>query len=160
MAIKAPLSNYKKKNLLIISFLLLGAAVIFGYDGYLSQYEWSMRHSFYEDHMIDGVPDSDMMFNRKAPPVFAAAGVAMLIYYFVFAAKRKVIADEAALIVNTETIPYGSIEKINKTYFDSKGYFIVTYKDNSGQSKDVKVSDRTYDNLPAVLDHLVSKISG
>ena len=159
MAIEAPLSSYKKKNFLLISFLLLGAALIFGYDGYLSRYEWSMRRSFYEEHVVDGVPDSDMMFNRKAPPVLAAAGVGLLIYYLAYASKRKVVAEDGELIVNTQKIPYDSIEKINKTHFDSKGYFTVTYRDSSGQTKELKLSDRTYDHLPAVLDHLVAKIT-
>ena len=161
MAIEAPLSSYKKKNFLIVFVLLFGAALIFGYDGYLSKYKWSRRHSFYKEHVIDngGVPDSDMAFNQKAPPVFVIAGIAVAIYYLTAVAKRRVVADDNGLITGKETIAYDAIEKINKTNFDSKGYFIVTYADSGGQSKDVKLSDRTYDNLPAVLDHIVAKIS-
>ena len=162
MAIEAPLSKYKKKNMLIFMAILIGAAIIFGYDGYLSKYEWSMRHNFYKEHVIDngGMPDSDMAFNQKAPPIFAIAGIVLAIYYFTVAAQRKVAAEDSAVILNgKEAIAYDAIEKINKTNFESKGYFIITYTDSSGQSKDVKISDRTYDNLPAVLDHIVAKIS-
>lgn len=160
MAIEAPLSSYKKKNFMIILIILIGVTVIFGYDGYLSKYEWSMRHSFYQKHVIDnnGIPDTDMNFNRKSPPVFLACAAAVAVYYFAVVAKKKITAGDDALIVNGQSVNYDAIESINKTHFDSKGYFIVTYADN-GQSKDVKISDRTYDNLPAVLDHIVTKIS-
>ncbi|MHC4551468.1 MAG: hypothetical protein ACYSUT_01685 [Planctomycetota bacterium] len=160
MAIEAPLSSYKKKNFLIILLVLVGAAVIFGYDGYLSKYKWSMRHSFYQKHVIDnnGVPDTDMNFNRKSPPVFLAGAAVIAIYYFAVVAKKHLSADDSMLTVNGQTIAYDAIESINKTHFDKKGYFIVSYAEN-GQSKDLKINDRTYDNLPAVLDHIVAKIS-
>ena len=82
-----------------------------------------------------------------------------MVYYFAVSAKKRVVADDEGLKTGKETIAYDRIEKINKTHFDSKGYFVVTYTDPDGQSKDIKISDRTYDNLPAVLDHLVTKIS-
>ena len=52
-----------------------------------------------------------------------------------------------------------AIQKIDKTYFDSKGYFIITHKDQNGREVNRKLSDRNYDNLGAVLDHLVAKIT-
>ncbi len=39
------------------------------------------------------------------------------------------------------------------------GYFIITYKNKDGKEINQKLSDRKYDNLPAILDHLVAKIS-
>ncbi|MBC8378018.1 MAG: hypothetical protein H8E62_02475 [Planctomycetes bacterium] len=160
MVIEAPLSRYKKQNFMIIIGILVGAAVIFGYDGYLSKYEWSMRYSFYKKHVVDngGVPDGTMDFNQKYPPFFFLGGVIVAAYYIAVKGK-KVLADEDALKTEKETITYDTIEKIDKTHFDNKGYFIITYKDSSGQNKDLKVSDRTYDNLGAVLDHVVEKIS-
>ncbi|MEN8126582.1 MAG: hypothetical protein ABFR90_02135 [Planctomycetota bacterium] len=160
MAIEAPLSSYKKKNYLIIALLLLGGAAIFGYDGYLSKYEWSMRHDFYKEHVIDngGVPDGDMMFNQKAPPLLAIAGIGVVIYYLVIVKKKRVIAEDTNLVAGGISIAYDAIEKLNKTHFDKKGFFVITYSQD-GQNKELKLSDRTYDNLPAVLDHIVSKIS-
>ena len=159
MTVEAPLSKYKKQNYLIMIVLFWGLAVVFAYDGFLSKFEWSMRYSFYEKHVIDngGKPDSDMVFNQKAAPVLGAAGLAAVIFYF-FASKKKIIADDSKLTVNGFIIEYRNIEKINKTHFDKKGYFIITYTDN-GQSKELKLSDRRYDNMPAVLDHIVAKIS-
>jgi len=160
MAIEAHLSRYKKQNFLIIMVILLGAVIIFGYDGYLSKYEWSMRHSFYEKHVINngGIPDGDMQFNRKSPPVFFIVAVAWAVYFFAVSAKKKIIADESKVNLNGIEVPYDSIEKINKTHFDKKGFFTITYTEN-GQEKELTLKDRTYDNLPAVLDHIVSKIS-
>ena len=40
-----------------------------------------------------------------------------------------------------------------------EGYFIITYKNKDGKNVNYKLSDRKYDNLPAILEHLVAKIS-
>jgi len=58
-----------------------------------------------------------------------------------------------------ERIACDSIEKIDKTYFESKGYFVITYKDSQGGEVVRKLSNRTYDNMDAVLNELVMKIS-
>ena len=159
MAITAPLSKYKKNNALIIVAVCIGAAVIFAYDGYLSKYEWSLRRSFYDKHMKDGVPSSTMNFNRKSPPFLLGAGV-LAGLYFAAIRNKKIVADGRELIINSkDRIPYDSIEKIDKTFFDSKGYFVISYKKKENQESELRLSDRTYDNLPAVLDELVAKIS-
>lgn len=151
MAIEAPLSSYKKKNLMIIAAVLIGIGLWFAYDGYKNQ-------KFIDKHTKeDGTPDSTLSFNRKSPPFFIAAGVLAGVYLAVIS-RKKVVADENNLQVGCITIAYDTIEAVNKTHFDSKGYFILTYSEG-GQNKDLKISDRTYDNLPAVLDHIVTKIS-
>lgn len=150
MAIEAPLSRYKKQNLIIIALVLIGAGLWFGYDGHYNQ-------KFIEKNTVDGVPNSTLNFNRKAPPFLIGAGILLGIYFFMIRDK-KLIADENELISGSLKIPYDAIEKINKTHFDKKGLFTITYTDN-GQSKELTLKDRTYDNLPAVLDHIVSKIS-
>lgn len=150
MAIEAPLSKFKKQNFLLIIALLIGFGGWFAYDGYKNP-------TFIEKHTVDGVPDSTLQFNRKAPPVMIAAGVLMGVYLLTIRGK-KLVAEENELISGKVKIAYDAIEKINKTHFDKKGFFILTYTEN-GQAKDLKFSDRVYDNLPAVLDHIVSKIS-
>ena len=73
---------------------------------------------------------------------------------------RRLLAGENELIIrDKEKIAYDSIQKIDKTHFESKGFFIITYKDNDKREVNRKLSDRTYDNLAAVLDELVAKIS-
>jgi hypothetical protein len=150
MAIEAPLSNYKKKNILIVAAILIGIGGWFAYDGYKNQ-------DFIDKHTVDGVADSTMNFNRKAPPFMIGVGI-LLGIYFVVVKGKKIVAEENQLVMGNTSISYDAIEKINKTHFDKKGFFIVTYSQD-GQSKELKLSDRTYDNLGAVLDQIVSKIS-
>ena len=89
-----------------------------------------------------------------------AAAVAVAIYDGLLWGK-KIIADDQQLILSEkEKISYRSIESINKTDYDSKGYFVVVYKDSTGQMLQKKISNRTFDNLDAVLQLLVSKITG
>lgn len=161
MAIEAPISKFKKTNYKISIALCTALAIVFAYDGYLSKYEWSMRHGFYKEHVIDngGKPNSTMIFNQKSPPFFAGAAVLMGAYLLVLR-KKKLVADENELVFSDgDRIRYDSIEKIDKTYFEKKGFFVFTYKNEHGKDVDRKLSDRTYDNLGAILDHIVAKIS-
>ncbi|MHC4791912.1 MAG: hypothetical protein ACYS8Y_10840, partial [Planctomycetota bacterium] len=72
---------------------------------------------------------------------------------------RKLLADENELIISDKRIPYESMQKIDKTHFDSKGFFIITYTGKDNREVDLKLSKKTYDNLAAILDALVVKIS-
>jgi len=159
MAIEAPMSKFKKNNFKIAIFACVVFAIIFAYDGYLSRYEWSLRRSFYEKHVKDGKPDDTMIFNRTAP--FCLVAIAALLALRLRAIKdKKLLADEKQLIINDkEKISYDSIQKIDKTFFSSKGYFVITYKDKDGTEVNRKISDRTYDNLAVILDELTAKIS-
>jgi hypothetical protein len=153
MPIEAPLSRYKKTNFKIYIVVCLIVAVWFGYDGYVSS-------KFREKHTLDdGTPDSTLIFNRWAPPVFIAAAVLLGVYLSKIR-NRKIVADDNGLVISDEDkIPYDSIQKIDKTYFGSKGYFIITHKSKDGGEVNRKLSERNYDNLAAILDHLVAKIS-
>jgi len=153
MAIEAPLSKHKKTNLKIYIIVCLVLAIWFGYDGYFSD-------KFREEHTDDnGIPDGVLVFNQKSPPFFAGAAVLLGVYLFAIKSK-KVIADENELIISAkERVAYDSIQKIDKTHFGSKGYFIITYKGKNGVEIDRKLNDRMYDNLAAILDELVAKIS-
>lgn len=159
MTIEAPISKFKKTNLKIYIAVCIVFAGVFAYDGYLSRYHWSLRRSFYEEHVEEGKPDDTMIFNQKAP-IFLAAIAALLTAWFWTAKHKKLLADENELIISDkERIPYDSIQKIDRTRFKSKGFFIVTYRNNDGREVNRKFSDRAYDNLAAILDHLVAKIS-
>jgi hypothetical protein len=161
MAVEAPISRHKKNNLKIYIAVCLVASAIFAYDGYLSKYKWSKRYDFYKKHFIDngGKPTSTMSFNRRSPPFFIAAAV-LLTGYCLAIRKRKIVAAEDELVLsNNLKIPYNRIEKIDKTHFKSKGFFVLTCKDDAGREIDRKFSDKAHDNLAAVLDELVAKIS-
>jgi hypothetical protein len=153
MAIEAPFSKFAKNNIKTYIVVCVILAVWFAYDGYFSK-EFIQKHTD-----ASGMPDSTLVFNKKAPPVFVGVTV-LLCCYLMVKSRGKIIADENKLVLrNKKRIPYDSIEKIDKTNFGSKGCFIITYKDEKGNVVNHKLSDRTYDNLAAILDHLVAKIS-
>jgi hypothetical protein len=159
MAIEAPVSKFKRNGLILWMVVCIGVAIIFAYDGYLSKYEWSLRYSFYEKHVEDGQPDDTMVFNQKSPFFFIGAAVLLGAYLFTIR-NKKLIADENELIISDkERISYDFIQEIDKTHFKSKGHFVITYKDKNGKEVDRKISDRQYDNLEPILDHLVAQIT-
>jgi hypothetical protein len=84
-----------------------------------------------------------------------------LIAGYLFAIRnRKIVADENELVINDKKkIAYESIQKIDKTNFKAKGYFIITHTSADGKELDCKISDKNYDNLQAVLDCLIEKIT-
>ena len=159
MVIEAPISKFKKTNLKIYIGACIVFAVMFAYDGYLSKYPWSRRQGFYNKHVKEGKPDDTMMFQRIAP-IFLAALAAGLACCLGAVKNKKIIADENKLAIDEKTeILYDSIEKVDKTRFDSKGFFLITYKDSNDTEKQLKLSNRRYDNLTPVLEKVVDKIS-
>ena len=152
MALVAPISKYKIKTFLIYMAVMVGFGAYCYYDGHYNQ-------SFIDKHTVDGKPDGTMVFNLKAPAYLV--GVAALIgVYLLVIRNKKVVADDNALVIDGKTsIPYDTVQKIDKTNFDEKGHFTFTYKTPDGKEVDRKISDRNYDNLKAILDHLVAKIS-
>jgi hypothetical protein len=159
MAIEAPAAKYKKNNLKLYIAACIVFAAIFAYDGYLSQYPWAHRQKFYEKHVKDGKPDSTMVFNRISP-VFILGLAAFLGWRLMKVSGQKVTADDEKLVIdNTLNILYSSIEKIDKTHFSSKGYFVLTYKDSSNNTQELELSNKKYDKLSDILQVLVEKIS-
>ena len=153
MAIEAPLSRYKRNSLIIYIVACVLAARWFGYDGYLND-------KFIQAHTDEqGSPDSTLLFNRLSPPFFAG-GVVLLAVYFLAVRGRKVVADDDHLVVAAKTkIPYDAIEKIDRTYYEKNGYFIITYKNANGKEVRCKRNNRNYDNLKPILEHLVAQIT-
>jgi len=153
MAIEAPLSKFKRNNVKIYIVVCLVLAGWFAYDGYISE-------SFQSEHTNEaGQPDGVLVLNQKAPLVLV--GGAVLLAFYLYAIRgRKLVADEDKLIVaGKETILYDTIEKIDKTHFADKGFFTIVYKQGEGAEVERRLSDRQYDNLEPVLDHLVAKIT-
>ena len=153
MAIEAPISNFKKNNLKIYIAVCIALTIWCVYDAYFNE-------KFKEKYTdTDGNPTGWLVVNRKAPPYLIAAAVLLGVYLFAMKDK-KLLADENELIIsNKERISYDSIQQIDKTYFEKKGFFVITYKDKDGKETRRKLNERTYDNLAAILDHLVAKIS-
>jgi hypothetical protein len=132
--------------------MLLAFAVYFAYDGYYNQ-------KFMSKHTRDGKPDSTLVFNRKSPLFLLAGAIAVAVWYWKVKDKKLIADDEAIVFGEKDKILYNLIESINKTSYNSKGFFIIEYKSDSGQKSQRRISNRTYDNLDAVLDLLVSKIT-
>jgi membrane protein YdbS with pleckstrin-like domain len=143
----------------IYIIVCLVAAGIFAYDGYLSRYQWSHRHSFYEKHVKQGQLDDTMVFNRIAPIFLVPAAVLLTVWFYALKDKKLLAGEDELIISDKKKISYNSIQKIDKTHFDLKGFFLITYKDKNGNEVNQKLSDKTYDNLAAILDHLVVKIT-
>lgn len=159
MSIEAPVSRHKKSNLKIYIWGCIIAAIVLGYDGYLSKYEWSRRQSFYNKHCKDGKADATMVFNRTVP-VGLAVLAALMAGRLQMLQKGGIVAEENELCIGgKKKIPYQSIQSIDKTHFDSKGYFIITYNDSGAKEVNLKLSDGKYDNLAAVLEEVVKKIT-
>ncbi|MHC4519763.1 MAG: hypothetical protein ACYTAS_14335 [Planctomycetota bacterium] len=153
MAIEAPLSKYKRNSFFIYIAICLVMGAWFAYDGYISK-------SFISEHTNEeGNPDGVLIFNQKSP--FAFAGAALFFGLYLCAIRnRKLVADENELVVAAKKkIPYDAIESIDKTHFEDKGFFTIAYKQDSGAEARCKLSDRQYDNLKAILDLLVAKIT-
>lgn len=153
MAIEAPLSKYKRTNIKIYIAVLAIAAIWFGYDGYFNK-------KFKEKNTdADGKPNSTLVFNQKAPPFFVGGAVLFGAYLYIIR-NRKIVADEKELVVSSrEKIPYDAVQKIDRTHFEKKGFFTITYTNVDGSEANRKLSNRAYDNLDAILEHLVSEIS-
>jgi hypothetical protein len=153
MAIEAPLSKHKKGNFKIYIAVCAALAIWFAYDGYFNQ-------NFIKNHTSnDDKADSTLAFNRHAPYYLGGAAIVLAAYFWAIKDK-KLIADESELRISSdETIKYDSIEQIDRTHFAAKGWFAVMYKDEQGKTVTKKLSDRNWDNLAAVLDQLVAKIS-
>jgi hypothetical protein len=152
MAFVAPLSKYKRNTYLIWIGICIALAGWFIYDGFFNQ-------KFISKHTKDGIIDNDLAVNRKGPVPLIVIAVLFGGYLLVIR-NKKVTADETGLVIDDKVnIAYTSIVKINKTLFDSKGRFTITYRESDGKEKDLTLTYKNYDNLGAILDRVVAKIS-
>ena len=152
MGVEAPVSRHRKNNLKLYIVVCIVLAIWFGYDGYLNE-------NFIQKHSVDTEADSILAFNQWSAPFLVGVAV-LLVAYFLAVGKRRIVAEENELVLNNkQQIAYDSIERINKTHFQTRGFFVITYKTGDGGEVNLKLSDRNHDNLSALLDVLVAKIS-
>lgn len=154
MAVTAPYSQYRKTNFKLAMLILVVAGVWFAYDGFKNE-KFKAKHT-----KPDGAPDSTLQFHRKSPPVFLAGAVVVGVLFWRVKDKNLIADDERLVFSDNDKIEYTQIQSINKTSYETKGFFIIGYKSSDGQDMQRKVSNRTYDNLDAVLEVLVAKIAG
>lgn len=152
MAIVAPLSRYRRNNHMILLAVVLGLAAWFHYDGHFNQ-EFITKHT-----KPDGTPDDTLMINRKAPPFLLAAGV-LVVGNFVRIRNQRIRVDEENLVINSLSIPLKDLTQIDRTHFDNKGFFMLSYRSGGGE-RSIKLVSRNYDNLSEILDRLIEELSG
>ena len=146
MAIEAPLSRHRRNGFVIGIAVCMGLAAWCGYDGYFSE-------TFKEQH------PQWWITNRVAPFALLPAAAILGIWWCAIRG-RKLVADENELVIAGKArISYDAIERIDKTHFERKGFFTIVYKQPGGSEKQRKLSDLDYDNLPAILEHIVAKIT-
>ncbi len=151
LVIEAPISRYTRNSLVIGMIFLVGFGVYCIYDGYYNK-------AFIDEHTEDGKPNATLLFNQKSPPVLFAVA-ALLAGRWAYIRKRKVVAADTELVINDRVhIPYDTIQQIDKTLFKRKGIFTVTYS-QGGKEHHQKFNESAYDNMEAILDHLVAQIS-
>ena len=136
--------------------LMVGFGLWFAYDGYLN--EDYIKENTDNYGTPEAKANSDLMLNRQLPFYLGSGAVIVVIYFFMIKGKM-LIADEEGIKTSKNSIAYESIQSIDKTHFDTKGYFVIAYKDQQQNESRLKLTDRTYDNLQAVLDALIAKIS-
>ena len=153
MAIEAPLSKYKRNNFLIGIVVCIVMALWFGYDGHFNR-------GFIAEHTLaGGQPDGTLIFNQKSPPFFVAGALLLGAYWYAIRKRKLVAAEDALVFAGGKRIRYDAIEQIDKTHFETKGLFTITYKSESGRLAQYKLNDRQYDNLKPILEHLVAQIT-
>jgi hypothetical protein len=153
MTMEAPLSKYRRNNFIIGIVACIVLALWFGYDGYLNK-EFIAKYT-----TAAGRPDGTLAFNQKAPPVLAVGALLIGAYWYAVRGRKLVAVEEAIVLPGGRKIRYDAIEKIDKTHFEKKGLFTVTYKNEKGGLAHLKLRDRHYDNLGPILDHLVAQIT-
>jgi hypothetical protein len=153
MAIKVPVSRYRKNNHLIALVICLALAAWCFYDGRYNK-EFIQKHT-----NPDGTPnDPWLIVNRNAPPYLLIAGV-LVIANFYRVRNQRVRIDEDTLFINGLSIPLKEVVEIDRTEFDTKGFFVLSYKSGGAEQK-ITLYSRQYDHLSDILDRLIEEISG
>ena len=159
MALTAPLSRQTRNwwMMMILAAVVLGLWLV--YDGYFSK-KFIEEHTIVDEVTGEKSPDTTLMFNQKSPPCFFGAAVLMGLWV-TFIWRKQVVADETDLVIDHKLrIPYDNIQQIDKTDFEKKGRFVLTYKNDAGKDVNCTLSDTSYDGLGPILEHLVAQLSG
>ena len=148
MAVEVTGSKFARNNKLYVVVICLAFAIWFGYDGWLGAYRQK------ELDKNDGQPTANLRFNQLAPIPLLAIAIFSLVTSLGIT-KKKIVADDNGLVLSDgNSIPYQSIKKIDKRQLEKEGHFTIEYEQDSA-IKNLKLSDRKYDNLGLLLDEIV-----
>jgi len=153
MDIVGPVSRHKKNTWILYMVVLVAFGLYCVYDGFFNP-------AFIQKHSgADGRPDSTLVFNRYAPLGMILGAAALGVWLHRIRGRMVVATDHELIVPDKLKISYDSIEQIDKTHFEDKGFFVVTYKADGNRETTARLDDRDYDNLGPILDRLVEKIS-
>ncbi len=152
MALEAKYSSYRKTNCLIYIAIAILIGAWCSYDGYINE-DWIEEHT-----NNDGTPQAYLVINRQAP--YYLGGLALFCgVSWLVVRNKKIIADDNEIDIDGQKITYNSIEAIDKTHFEKKGFFIIHHNKPDGGTAITAISYKKWDNTKALLEHLISKIS-
>ena len=153
MAVEATFSKFKVQNDWFYIGVCLVASFFMIKDGYIDQ-DFIAKHT-----LENGKPDETLLFFNQIPPfIMIPLAIWFAVLFFINKGK-KIVAGDTEVTDGKVSVAYSSIEAIDKSQFDKKGIVTIIYEDGQGQEQQLKLSDRTYDHLPAVVDHIAAKIS-
>jgi len=153
MDIVGPISKQKRNTLVLYMVMTVALGLYCVYDGFFNA-------TFIQNHSgADGKPDSTLVFNRYAPPAMLLVAAVFGWHWYRIRDRRVVATDRELIITDTLKIPYDVVEQIDKTHFEDKGFFVITYKTDGGRETTARLHGRDYDDLGPILDRLVEKIS-
>lgn len=186
MAIEAPVSKFTKTNLKIYIFLCIAVAAWFAYDGYFNKkfienntdddgtpnitliFNQKAPPFLFAAAVFFGAylfvvknrklvaDENELIFNDKKRIPYDAIEKINKTH---FRSKHESATVKREFVGHPNGVLEESNEEVKEECKDEPtGYFIITYKNKDGKEINQKLSDRKYDNLSAILDHLVAKI--
>lgn len=159
MVLIAPLSRHTRNWWIMMIVAAVGLGFWLLYDGYYNQ-KFIEEHTLVDEATGEETPNTTLIFNRRLPPFFFGAAVLMAGWVSIIW-RKKVEAVENELIINGKLrIPYDNIEQIDRTDFEKKGRFVLTYQNASGKEVNHTLRDTSYDNLESILEHLIAQLNG
>ena len=159
MVLIAPLSRHTRNWWMMMIVAAVGLGFWLLYDGFYNQ-KFIKEHTLVDESTGEETPNSTLIFNRRLPPFFFGAAVLMAAWV-AFIWRKRVETTENELIINGKLrIPYDNIEQIDRTDFDKKGRFVLTYQNGSGKEVNCTLKDTSYDDLEPILEHLIAQLSG
>lgn len=121
---------------------------------------WFLYDGWFNEDFIKEQEEKNEYLTIRLNQYYVPIGCAGAAVFFVLSAyrlkSRKITAGQSDLEFSDGLkIAYNDIQQIDKRFFKKEGHFTVHYKEDSGEDKKIKLTDRTYDGLGLLLDEIV-----
>ncbi|MDH7598139.1 MAG: hypothetical protein QHH07_00690 [Sedimentisphaerales bacterium] len=151
--IVAPVSKGRKDSVVLYMAICFGLAVWCIYDGFINK-------DFIAAHLDQqGRADGTLILNRLGGPILLLAALGLSLWLSKMRRGGLVATDQALIVKKTLQIPYSSIKQIDKTHFQDRGYFLLTYDSQQEGQRTIRLDQRDYDNLGPILERLIEAVS-